>query len=437
MNASFDDLARNIARGASRRDVLRRLGAGLAGVVLASLGFKRARTAILSPTCGTCQACDADMNVCGGPCNPASTAQTLCTQAGNDGSYLRLANYLTANGFVSAGASDSVMFSASGVLFGTVLTTNFQNTATPSNTATIGYAVSPAGNISASALVFQNGVARYVLGVDANGRVFTTIVTSTSGTSPASERARNAIPNAPSVIPPATCERVVDIVCGVVLFGAAICGPAVDAICVAAFIEAADIPAPACIATFNVLCGLLSYAACEASKSRICECPPGQQLCNGVCCDFCMDCLDGQCVPNTTCASNNTGPCCGNQCCQSNFTCDTTQNPPVCMSPHEECAGATCSTFVPCSSANPDCVCGTIAEGGGLCVPGSTQCASLATCSSSADCGPDALCTIGSCCDEPVCVPISLSSQCPEGTAVRPSGSRPAANGKGPTIGHR
>jgi len=39
MNNKFDELTKNLARSVTRREALRRFGAGLAGVVLASLGL--------------------------------------------------------------------------------------------------------------------------------------------------------------------------------------------------------------------------------------------------------------------------------------------------------------------------------------------------------------------------------------------------------------
>ena len=38
----FDEWAKDLARGVSRREALRRLGGGLAGALLASLGLERA-----------------------------------------------------------------------------------------------------------------------------------------------------------------------------------------------------------------------------------------------------------------------------------------------------------------------------------------------------------------------------------------------------------
>jgi hypothetical protein len=50
MNERFDDLAKVLAQGASRRAVLRGIGAALAGAVLGSLG-RPARAAPASPCC--------------------------------------------------------------------------------------------------------------------------------------------------------------------------------------------------------------------------------------------------------------------------------------------------------------------------------------------------------------------------------------------------
>jgi hypothetical protein len=78
--------------------------------------------------------------------------------------------------------------------------------------------------------------------------------------------------------------------------------------------------------------------------------------------------------------------------------------------PNPECEGATCTTFIQCSSGNPDCVCVSICPGGGLCVPGSTLCSSLLPCDN-CDCPDGQLCAVDTCCGIPVCIPISLECE--------------------------
>lgn len=190
-----------------------------------------------------------------------------------------------------------------------------------------------------------------------------------------------------------------------------------------------------------MVCAAASKTICKSEADKYCTCFNGGIPCNIACCDPCMNCdtgpgaPNGICAANTTCAQLGLGPCCGpkNQCCPAGFTCTNNK----CTSPNAGCTGATCTTFIECSSSNPDCVCGTIAEGGGLCVPGSTPCAGLTPCSASGQCGSDSLCLIDSCCGVGVCVPISLSSQCPS-VASSASFTRPSAvTTSGPTIGHR
>jgi hypothetical protein len=102
-------------------------------------------------------------------------------------------------------------------------------------------------------------------------------------------------------------------------------------------------------------------------------------------------------------------------------------------SPDPECEGATCATFTPCNLPN-NCtspVCVTIAEGGGVCVEGTTPCAGLIPCpGGTGDCPPGSLCAIETCCGDPVCVPESVF--CPEGGGAAPAA---APAGAGPTIG--
>jgi hypothetical protein len=93
--------------------------------------------------------------------------------------------------------------------------------------------------------------------------------------------------------------------------------------------------------------------------------------------------------------------------------------------PHEECRGATCAAFIPCSGPNPDCVCVTTSEGTGTCTPGSTLCSTLAICGPGGACAPGTFCAVDTCCVDPVCIPIDLSAQCPTasgaGTEARAS----------------
>ena len=90
-------------------------------------------------------------------------------------------------------------------------------------------------------------------------------------------------------------------------------------------------------------------------------------------------------------------------------------NPPSCTEgPEPDCAGQTCYTFTTCNPGS-GCnypVCGSLAEGGGLCVEGTTSCSELGDCTTSSDCSDDELCFVDSCCGRPVCVPASAF--CPD-----------------------
>jgi hypothetical protein len=117
----------------------------------------------------------------------------------------------------------------------------------------------------------------------------------------------------------------------------------------------------------------------------------------------------------------------------------TQRNPETCLcegGPNPECAGATCQTFVECSSGNPDCVCVTTEPGtGGLCVPGTTQCLSLTACGPNFECPEGQLCAVNTCCIDPVCVPISLA--CVTDQAASDAAFTPPSDVGGPTIGSR
>ena len=70
-----------------------------------------------------------------------------------------------------------------------------------------------------------------------------------------------------------------------------------------------------------------------------------------------------------------------------------------------QCEGKTCDTFTTCNpkSGCQDPVCGTIVEGGGVCVEGTTYCDDLPSCSKSEGCY-EGLCLESSCCGRNVCV---------------------------------
>ena len=457
MSYEFDDLARAIARGISRRQALKRMGAGLAGMLLVSLGIRKALAAV---SCGTCQACDLDTNTCGLPCSPATAGQSLCTMASSDGSYLRLVNFLTLHGFASAGTSDSIIFNQGGQLQGSALTTNFTS---ESESALVMYSVGPNGDIFPFAIVSQDNVAIYGLSVDFNGRIVQTVFTqqitssSTSSDSDApsgkTQSAQQPGVKALTVTPlfttlQAVCTAAAAKACSWVVLGFIECEAIGSLFCAAISGPEGEAPFPFCEFIITTLCSTGSKAACVAAAAKLCSCG-GNQACADPahplgCCPTCNDCVNGVlCSPkrnNATCSSTTPGAvCCNGQCCPNGYTCDTTTTPPTCTSPNSGCLGATCETFVPCSSSNPDCVCGTITEGGGLCVPGSTPCAGLTVCANSGDCGSEALCLIGSCCGDPVCVPISLSAQCPattDASAVKSQVQKPRV-ATGPTLGHR
>jgi hypothetical protein len=452
MNNVFDDLAREVGRGISRRDALRRFGSGLAGMLLASLGLKKASAAV---DCGTCQACDLDTNECGLPCNPSSAGNSLCTKAGQDGSYLRLVYYLTSNGFVSVGLSQPVIFYKNGGLSQSILGTTFQNSAVSGQTAFIGYAVTAAGDISTFAVVLTNGNPVYELTIDPDGRVLQSVATQTvgSGANTTHEESRRSVQSvavasaagsltrglASPALTQSQCDTLVDELCKFANdhFWSPLCYFLILEVC----FDLTGPLAPLCWLAVkpNVICNDLTSAACMAAESQLCPpptCPFNQQACNGVCCNYCQNCNPdtGMCVENLNCAP--LACCSGSQngvCCESGYTCVNG----VCTSPNPGCLGATCTTFVPCSSANPDCVCGTVTTGGGLCVPGSTPCDSLVPCSSTGSCPSGSLCVIGSCCGDPVCVPTSLSSKCPAAATANGRLMLRIARGSGPTIGHR
>jgi len=102
---------------------------------------------------------------------------------------------------------------------------------------------------------------------------------------------------------------------------------------------------------------------------------------------------------------------------------------------HPECTGASCSTFIPCSSTNGDCVCAALGAPygpGGICVPGSTSCTVVGPCAADGTCSAGNVCVVNTCCVTPVCIPAALTAACP--TTAAPITTHRTSSGAG-TIG--
>jgi len=145
----------------------------------------------------------------------------------------------------------------------------------------------------------------------------------------------------------------------------------------------------------------------------------------------------GPCYDCGPAATSAHGPLCGGVCCASDEICEGGLCTPA-GNPDPECSGQTCDTFVPCSDNNSDCVCASLVTGGGVCVPGSTPCASLVACEADLSCPPGSVCSVGTCCGDPVCIPLELHDLCVD---PQETGFTAAAfawtGGGGPSIGNR
>ncbi len=82
MNRRFDELTRSLARSVTRRKALRRLGTGLAGALLASLGLPpRAwadKTCATNADCGTGHLCCSGVCVSAGDNNNCGGCGVVC-----------------------------------------------------------------------------------------------------------------------------------------------------------------------------------------------------------------------------------------------------------------------------------------------------------------------------------------------------------------------
>jgi len=300
MNYDFDNLARAIASGISRREALKRMGAGLAGLLLTTMGIRKASAAV---TCGTCQACDLDTSTCGTVCNPTTAGQSLCSMAGQDGSYLRLSDYLTSTGYATIGQADSVTFFRSGQLQQSVLVQNFQSSSTAADTEYIGYASSPAGDTYVFGILLSAALPTFSLTVDPSGRIVTSVATNTTSGSGASHQALLKQPDKSSFasvprpialssasaavtapLTPTVCGEIVDDTCKWVdsVFWKPLCKFVAIDICT--LLSGPLIPA--CIFVLNKLCDKLNDLGVDACEQQLtasfCTCPPNQQLCGSV-----------------------------------------------------------------------------------------------------------------------------------------------------------
>jgi hypothetical protein len=133
------------------------------------------------------------------------------------------------------------------------------------------------------------------------------------------------------------------------------------------------------------------------------------------------------CKPNGR-ACKKDSQCCSGTC--SNGTCAP-------FNPNPECIGSMCGNVVPCSSSNPDCVCTTLATGGGFCVPGSTECGIVGQCGPNFECPEGSVCVLNTCCpDAPnQCAPLSLA--CESTTPATTAGLTPMSASSGPTFANR
>jgi len=157
------------------------------------------------------------------------------------------------------------------------------------------------------------------------------------------------------------------------------------------------------------LCGTICCRADQVCTNGVCACPAGTEECGGACIVLCpagttRDPDTCNCVATCHEAGDKCGrdsDCCAGLVCLNGF----------CSAPG--CAGASCATFIPCSSGNPDCVCVTLQpSGAGLCVPGSTSCDIVGDCGPDFSCPAGSLCTVDTCCGRPVCVPVDLQQMC-------------------------
>jgi len=181
--------------------------------------------------------------------------------------------------------------------------------------------------------------------------------------------------------------------------------------------------------------GVCSGGTCSAQPTN-----EGGACLSGDLCTTDDTCASGVCVPGPAVDCDDGDVCTADSCDATSGACinakidgcchDNTECPEnlvcvdnVCVdNPNPECAGANCSTFIPCSSSNPDCVCGTTEAGGGFCVPGSTGCAGLTDCTNGqSDCAVDEVCLVGTCCGNNVCVPLDLNGSCPADTGAKNS----------------
>jgi len=167
--------------------------------------------------------------------------------------------------------------------------------------------------------------------------------------------------------------------------------------------------------------GVVNQAAedCDDGNNAGCDgCSPTCTLeycgdgivCPGEACEPGGLCADGSaCLVDCTCSVPPECPC-GTSCTATDGrpgSCLDQDGDGVCACvTNPECEGQTCDTFTACNpgTCNGNGVCGSTAEGEGICVDGTTPCDGLTDCTTNADC-PSGWCIVDSCCVRAVCVP--------------------------------
>jgi hypothetical protein len=373
----FDELTRALATGRlSRRQVLKTFAAGvlLAGPlaslfpkvgVAQTLGcvskkcVKRAkkeykacnrdcRRVTNSAEClEQCQASYAgELGICGcvtvntdtvtgdvayAPCEDPCTPQTLSEQAHQDAHYSKLADFLTAIGFVADVGPSPVVIQEDGQLVRSVLVRTYTHPTRTNESATLSYDVKASGETLAFAVVQdkQNGTVPYLLVVDEAGQVqkldppedpqqTTEAPQQTSGPSTVSRAIILSTPGSKSCNS-AQLQKCFRDVGQEYLICSRVARSPLALLACAGLLSAQLLD---CI--IDEGCGPVSSSFCT---NDVC-CPPGDTGCGGtpgavgVCCNDCERCVNGSCV---------------RRCKPGDICCDGPLNEVCCSAACEEC----------------------------------------------------------------------------------------------------
>lgn len=381
MERLFDDLSKRLAKAVSRRDMLTVTSRTVLGTLFAStwvgkLWGRTAAVASTSPSCGTCQTCNAKTGKCGLDCEVPCAAALLSDLARLFEPYLTLQDFLVQQQF-TGGEPQALVVINSDDTISTVLGTSYTGSL-PNQTAQLMFTLADIAP-TAYAVQFLDGSPQFGYFVSATGQIqqvltpydliTTANAASTQAEAPEKDLATSTSQSrARSGAAANACKEGCDLLCDYVLSD--VCTNLAGADCASTIVFGPEAPV-LCFLLAASLCSVLSDPLCTTlCQSATCTCQPGSQPCGLTCCGPCQSCSgSGLCTAMT---------------CPSGYSCSSTIG--TCECNTALCGGACCAGGQTCTNGEcgTPCPAGTTACGATCCLSGQTctngQCVVTSTC---------------------------------------------------------